>query len=187
MKMNKRVKLKTEQMIMRTFFVNNIVWRRAWMLAAVVVVVIVVGCASSQERALRKAQTQQAVAEALANRHFRIDVMSMTPLRYSSRMTSSGFFLELKGDTLNSYLPYVGQVYRAPIVSTHQGLNFEEPIIGYRETRPKAHLTRIEVAARTQEDSYYYIIEVFDTGKASIRVRSQFRDAISFDGDMNVY
>lgn len=162
-------------------------WQRMLVaLAMVTVALLSNGCATSQTRAERKAQTQQAVAEALTNRHLRIDIRSMSTLRYGTRPVSYGFYLTLKGDTLESYLPYVGQVYRTTVYSTSQGLNFEAPILSYRETHPKADFSRIELQVKTSEDVYVYILEVYDTGKAWIRVRAQNRDGISFDGDCDV-
>ncbi len=143
------------------------------------------GCASSRSSAERAVETQMAVWEALANRHLRINVRQMHPTRYSSRTLSYGFFLELKGDKLESYLPYMGQVYQASAIS-NEGLNFEAPIISYRETRPKKNLTRIELEVRTKEDFYHYLLEIYDNGTAYIRVRGQNRDSISFDGDCDV-
>ena len=66
------------------------------------------------------------------------------------------------------------------------GLNFDAPILHYAQSQPKKNLTRLELAVRTQEDSYLYTIEVFDTGEAGIRVRSQNRDPISFEGNIVV-
>lgn len=149
------------------------------------IALLLTGCASSQSSAERAAQTQKAVAEALAGKHLRINITHMHPARWSSRTVSYGFYLELKGDTLESCLPYMGQVHQsAPI--DQEGLNFEAPVINYRETRPKKGLTRIELNVRTKEDLYYYLIEICDSGAAYIRVRAQNRDSISFDGDLEV-
>ena len=146
---------------------------------------LTMGCASSQSSAERAAETKKAVAEALANRHLRINIRSMHPTRYTSRTVSYGFFLELKGDKLESYLPYMGQVYQASAISS-EGLNFEAPIISYSEARLKKGLTRIELEVRTKEDFYHYLLEIYDTGTAYIRVRGQNRDSISFEGDCDV-
>ena len=151
---------------------------------ALVVLLYTTGCASSRSSAERAAETQKAIANSLANRHLHINVRSMHPARYSSRMVSYGFYLELKGDTLESCLPYMGQVYQGSISS--DGLNFVASVIGYRESRPKKGLARIELDARTTEDFYRYVIEIYDNGSAFIRVRGRNRDNISFDGDVEM-
>ena len=162
-------------------------WQGTFMAMAVMLLALLpMGCASSQARQERLAKTQEAVAAALSNRHLRITVNSMNPARYSSRVVAFGFYLELKGDTLDSYLPYRGRVYQTAAFSTSEGLNFEAPILSYQESRPKKDLSRIELQVKTREDVYYYILDVYDTGKALIRVRAQNRDGISFDGDCDL-
>ena len=151
-----------------------------------IIVMLFVGCASSEQRAMYKAMTQKAVAEGLAQRHLLINISSMTSARYGTRMVSGGFSLEIKGDTLVSYLPYIGQVYQGMVYPTPQGLNFEAPILAYNQGRQDRGLTRIVLETKTQEDLYRYVIDVYDTGKAYIRVRGQLRDPISFDGDVDV-
>jgi len=141
-----------------------------------------VGCATQQERAERRAKIKQAVEEAVANRQLHIDIRSMNTLRYGARTVMSSFFLELRRDTLRSYLPYLGQAHQAPISSPSIGLNFEAPVLRFTESRPKANLSRIEIDVKSHEDSYHYIVELFDTGDAYIHVNSQHRDPISFDG-----
>lgn len=143
-------------------------------------------CATQQERAERMAQRQKAVKEAVEKRRWRIDVNSMHTMRYGTKMVTPDFFLELRNDTLRSYLPYLGQAHRAPMGLPEQGLNFETQVLQYQQNKQKEHLYEIEIKVRTQEDAYNYWVEIFDSGEANIRVRSNDRDPISFDGNMNV-
>lgn len=144
---------------------------------------LLLGCATQQERAERRELTRRAVEQAVADRQLRIDVTSMSTMRYGTRMVTSDFFLRLHGDTLQSYLPYLGQAYQAPMASPARGLNFEERITRLTESRPKADQVRLDIDVKTDEDTYHYIVDIFNTGKADIRVQSQHRDAISFNGD----
>lgn len=141
-------------------------------------------CASQQERAERRMRVRQSVVEAVTNRHLHIGIRSMNTLRYGARTVASDFFLELRGDTLRSYLPYLGQAHQAPFTSPSIGLNFEAPILHYTQNQPKENLFRLEMDVKTQEDALHYILEVFDTGDAYISVRSQNRDPISFSGSV---
>ena len=147
--------------------------------------ILLVGCATQQQRAEQKARTQAAVREAVTKRHWHIDVTTMNTMRYGSRTVTPDFFLELHGDTLRSYLPYLGQVHQAPMLSPSQGLNFEVPLLNYQESRPKSYLSLMEMDVKTQEDSYHYRVELYDTGLAYIQVLSQNRDLISFDGNFD--
>jgi hypothetical protein len=151
---------------------------------AMLTALVLMGCATQQQREERRAQTQKAVLEAVENRRWHIDVTMMNSMRYGSRTVTPDFYLELRGDTLRSYLPYLGQAYQAPMMSPSQGLNFETRAKSIRVTQPKRSVSRIEMDLKTDEDTFLYVIELYDTGKAYILVRSQHRDPISFDGEL---
>ena len=148
---------------------------------------LLVSCATQQERAEKRAKMRQAVEEAVASRQLHIDIKSMNSMRYGARTVTPDFFLEVRGDTLRSYLPYLGQAHQAPLISPSVGLNFDAPILKLTESRPKVNLSRLAIDVRNQEDSYHYVIELYDTGEAYIRVNSQHRDPISFDGTIQLY
>ena len=113
--------------------------------------------------------------------------MLLNTMRYGARTVTSDFYLELRGDTLHSYLPYLGQAQVSPTLSPSIGLNFEEPMLSYKESKPKSNkYTQIDIDVRTREDSYHYVIEIYGNGQAYIRVRSMNRDPISFDGTLEI-
>jgi hypothetical protein len=141
-------------------------------------------CATQQNRAERKEQMRKAVAEAVDKRQMHIGINSMETMRYGTRMVSSDFFLELRGDTIRSYLPYLGQAHRAPVTWASQGLDFEAPIKAIEESHPKKDLACLKIEVDTNEDNLLYTVELYDTGKAYIHVRSLHRDPISFDGEL---
>ena len=143
-----------------------------------------VSCATQQERAERRELMKKTVVEAVAKRQMHIDITSMNTMRYGTRTVASDFFLELHGDSLRSYLPYLGQAHQAPMMSPGQGLNFDERMQSMKESHPKADLSRLDIDVRTREDRYQYTIELHESGRAYIHVQSQHRDPISFDGEL---
>lgn len=133
----------------------------------------------------KKERKQVAVLGAIAMKQWHVDISSMNTMRYGSRTVTSDFFLELRGDTLQSYLPYLGNAYTSTLAST-VGLNFEEPVLSYKESKPTSNkFTQIDIDVRTREDSYRYAIEIYDNGQAYIRVQSVNRDPISYDGTID--
>ena len=124
-------------------------------------------------------------SEAVATKQWRIDINSMNTMRYGARTVTPDFYLELRGDTLHSYLPYLGQAQVSPTLSPSIGLNFETQVLRYKQSMPKSKkYTQIDIDVRTREDSYHYMIQLYDTGGATIYVRSLNRDPISFDGNL---
>ena len=142
---------------------------------------------NTRRKLTKKETIQVAVAGAIAARQWHIEISSMTTMRYGSRTVTPDFYLELRGDTLRSYLPYLGQAQVSPTLSPSIGLNFEEPVLSYNDGKPKSNkYTQIDIDVRTREDSYHYVIEIYDNGQAYIRVRSMNRDPISFDGKLEI-
>ena len=134
----------------------------------------------------KKERKQMAVLGAITAKRWHIDINTMNTMRYGSRTVTPDFFLELRGDTLRSYLPYLGQA-QVSQYSPAIGLNFEEPVRQYKESKPKSNkFTQLDIDVKTREDSYHYVIELYDSGEATIRVRSQYRDPVSFDGTLEI-
>lgn len=149
-------------------------------------VLLFTACATSQQRAEQQEQRAAKMAEAIAQRQLRIEITGMNTQRYGSKIVTPDFFLELCGDTLISYLPYLGQVrFSATYGSPSQGLNFTAPIEQLEESRNRRGMTRLEMLVKSDEDHYIYRVDVWPDGHAFIHVRSQYRDPISFDGTCN--
>ncbi len=67
------------------------------------------GCATAEERAARAAEQALKVKTALTQRRYKIDVNRMYPMNGNSRNVSYGYSVEVRNDTLISYLPYFGR------------------------------------------------------------------------------
>ena len=140
-------------------------------------------CATQQQRAEERSLKAEQMSAAIAQRRLHIDISGMNTLRYGSHRVTPDFYLELRGDTLVSYLPFYGQAYHSATYSTpSQGLNFTAPVEKLIESRHKRGMTRLEMLVNSDEDHYVYRLEVYPNGQAYIQVRGQYRDPISFDG-----
>ncbi len=131
----------------------------------------------------QKAQLAQAVNKALDEHHYTIDIRTMTPNRGVTKNVTSNWSLEVKGDTLISYLPYVGRAYNVPY-GGGKGLNFSAPIKKYQESKGKKDDRLINIEVDNENDTYIYTLTVFDNGRADIDVQSRERDFISYSGEM---
>ena len=145
--------------------------------------VMLSGCMTSEERAARAAEQKKKVAIALRERNYKIAVERMYPMKGGSKSVSYGYSVEVRNDSLISYLPYFGRAYNVPY-GGGKGLNFSERIGNYREFQEKNGKRHIEIGLQNDEDSYIYTIEVFDNGNSSIDVQPRQRDRISYSGEM---
>ena len=160
---------------MRKILITSVMALTAW--------VMLVGCATAEERAARAAEQAKAVKAALQERNYQIAVNRMYPSRGASKIVSSGYTVEVRNDSLISYLPYFGRAYDVPYGGGN-GLNFSAPIRNYKESQTKSDLRHIEIDVKNDEDTYLYTLDIFDNGSADINVRSRQREPISFSGQM---
>ena len=160
---------------MRKILITSVMALTAW--------VMLVGCATAEERAARAAEQAKAVKTALQERNYQIAVNRMYPSRGASKIVSSGYSVEVRNDSLISYLPYFGRAYDVPYGGGN-GLNFSAPIRNYKESQTKSDLRHIEIDVKNDEDTYLYTLDIFDNGSTDINVRSRQREPISFSGQM---
>ena len=140
-------------------------------------------CATSEERAAQRAEQSANVTAALNNRDYKIMIDRMYPMRGSSRSVTYGYSVEVRNDSLISYLPYFGRAYNVPY-GGGKGLNFSAPIGNYQEFMKRNGMRHIEIGVTNEEDTYLYTIEVFDNGNSSVEVRARQRERISYSGVM---
>ena len=147
------------------------------------VLVVLGGCVSSEERAAQKAEFAKKVKVALDKREYKISINRMLPMQGGSKNVSYGYSVEVRNDSLFSYLPYFGGAYEVPY-GGGKGLSFDAPIVHYQETKAKNGSRQIAIELKNDEDNYTYSITVFDNGSSSIDVQARKRERISFTGEM---
>ena len=148
------------------------------------VMIGLISCKVSEEKAAQMAELSANVTNALNNRDFKIVIDRMYPMRGSSRHVSYVYSVEVRNDTLISYLPYFGRAYNVPY-GGGKGLNFTAPIGSYQEFMKRNGQRHIEIGVTNDEDTYFYTIEVFDNGSSSVDVRARQRERISFSGNLD--
>lgn len=163
-------------------------WQKA--VAALLLLCVAVGfgaCATSgmthEEKVAERQRVAQFVADAVANREFKIEVDRVTPQRMSPRILSYGYGVTVKGDSIDSYLPFFGRVYRAEF-GEQNGLRFEDRIAQWQAGQTKKDRYVVELLVRRHMEILYYQFDIFDNGKVSLMVRSDNRDTMYFTGEM---
>ena len=155
----------------------------------VVMMAVCASCAMQRlipvEKEARQQQVAQMVADSLESAHFRVVFDYVIPTRMQPRHLTTPYEVRVKGDTLNSYLPYFGVVYQVPY-GGGEGLIFDAHIDGYQCHKVKRDMYRVEVYMNRREDSYVYTFDIFDNGHADLKVSCRNRDFISYRGQMDV-
>lgn len=138
----------------------------------------------AQTNAEKEAKEKQVVKELLESSRYKIEVDRMVPMSGPSKHLTSPYSLELKGDSISSYLPYFGQAYSLPY-GGGKGLIFDAPITDYKLAfNKKKEVATVKFKCKTEEDNFTYIIEVYSNGSSTIRIQPVNRQSISFYGEL---
>ncbi len=140
---------------------------------------------SAQSKKEKKEQKKEAVKKLIESENYKIDVNTAMPMHGRSIPLTSSYSLEIRNDSVISYLPYYGRAYSIPY-GGGDGLNFKAVLKEYSMEMDKKGNAVIEFIARNPEDRYEYRVKVFPNGSASIDVNMQNRQSISFQGELYI-
>lgn len=113
--------------------------------------------------------------------NIRIEVNYMMPQRYHTRAVTD-FSLCLKGDTVISHLPYMGQAYR-PTYGSTDGLNFQLPVTDKSVKPGKKGKTIIRFTCNNSTATYDFSLELYPDGGAYINLSPSYADRIGYKGE----
>lgn len=133
----------------------------------------------------QKLLLEQKTRQALADRHYTIFVTTAHPIGFPTISLSTPYTLEVRGDSIISYLPYFGTAYSVPY-GGGKALNFTGTIRKYEDVERKRGEHDIIIEVYNEEDIYVYLLNVFESGSTSITVRSRQRSEISFLGRVDM-
>ena len=139
---------------------------------------------TAQNRNEKKARTERAVKEAIAAKQYKINVDRMQPMRGGSRNLTTNYTLEIRNDSVFSYLPYFGVAYNAPY-GGGKSLNFNASITGYTTRALKKGKIQIDFKTRVMKTIMSTASPSFPDGSTSIHVQPMNKQSISFTGEMD--
>lgn len=135
---------------------------------------------SSKEK---EAKEKQIVKALLESGRYSIEVDRAIPMSGPSKNLTSRYTLELKGDSVASYLPYFGQAYSLPY-GGGKGLIFDAPVSDYTLKFDKKGRATVKFKSRTGEDNFTYLLQVYPNGSATVHVTPVNRQSITFYGEL---
>ena len=105
-------------------------------------------------------------------------------MKGGSKHLTSDYSLEIRNDSVYSYLPYFGVAYNVPY-GGGKGLN-SAPLSEYTSTYSKKGNAKITLKVRNEEDNYLYNITIYPNGSSNIQVTPTNRQSISFSGEIDL-
>ena len=132
-----------------------------------------------------KKAKEKAVKEQVESGQYKIGVTTAYPQRGRSVMLTSSYSLEIRNDSVFSWLPFYGRAYSIPY-GGGDGLTFSAPITKYEIAHKKKGKMQVKVETKNAEDTYLFNIDIFPNGSSSINVSMRNREPISFSGEVEL-
>lgn len=133
-----------------------------------------------QEKRDSKAQLVQ---EMIQSKNYVVNCDRIYPLRGRSRYVGGNYSLEVKGDTIKSYLPYIGVAYSA----NYNGKNvmdFEKGYTNYTFKEGKKNSYIVSFTVDNENEKLDYQLTIYPNGSARIYIQPLRRDAVSYSGEL---
>ncbi len=165
---------------------GNAIKKRITLATSILLGALIMSCSTmtQAERDAKQAERAAYVTKVLDDRHYKIDINVMYSTSFGSQNVRGTWSLEVKGDTLVSYLPYAGVAHSASIGS-NKGFNFTAPIKPYKDYMDKKGKRNIQLTTDNGEDVIDYHLEIMANGSTFINVISRKRESISYSGDIS--
>jgi hypothetical protein len=123
------------------------------------------------------------ITSLINQKRFEFKAQSATPMSGRFRqLTTSDFGVVVKNDSLESYLPYFGRAYSAPINITQSPLDFTSTKFSQTIEETKKGRWIITIKPTDTQDIRELIFDISPSGNAFLTVSSNNRQPISFHG-----
>ena len=117
------------------------------------------------------------------SRNFVFRMQSVLPMSGRTRqMAGDGYEVKVSKDTVDSWLPYFGRAYSAPIDPLNSGVTFISTDFEYTEAPRKDGGWEITIKPRDNRDIQQMFFSISESGYASLQVTSNNRQPISYNG-----
>lgn len=129
-----------------------------------------------------KKEKATSIKTLLDSKSFVFKAQSALPTIGTTRQLTSDYDLRLTGDTLQSYLPYFGRAYQAPINPADGGIRFTSTEFEYKLVEQKKGRYEVDIRPKDEKDVRIMHLSVSKNGYASLQVLSNNRQPITFNG-----
>lgn len=134
-----------------------------------------------ERRAEKQEKRMEEVKNLLKSKEFKFNATHALPMGGGSIYLNYSYDVEVKGDTVSSYLPFYGVAYRLDYGGRNAAFNFTEPAEEYTfEKEDNGYMVEFEIDKGM--DNLSYSFHISELGYATLNVISTNRQAISYYG-----
>jgi len=139
---------------------------------------------AQSKKELRDKEKTAEIQKLLSQRRFTFIVQTVQPMRGGAIINpTGGYELVVKKDTLNSYLPYYGRAYTAPMNPSDSPLTFTTTEFTYSVENKKKGRKDITIVPKNRAQySRQILLSISEQGYATLLITSNNRDPITYTG-----
>lgn len=143
-------------------------------------------CGTSRSAA-EKEQIAAFIRHAVERSDFIFEATYAYPTGYKSVYLSPYYNVKVSPDTVKAYLPYYGRAYRAPMDPRDGGFNFTSTDFDYKliPVNRKGNW-QTEVTILDLDRPVTFRFDIWENGTARLDVNDMNRQAISFQGNIEI-
>lgn len=135
------------------------------------------------------AAAEAMVMRSLENEDIYIEIDRIIPRKMPQKETMDGYTISIKDGILKCYLPYVGEIRYSFSDNNAIAIDANKvPVktkITYNPPYKKCYaLVEFTFKSRYNSEIFYFQMEIYKNGTAYIRVESQYRDFINYNGHL---
>jgi hypothetical protein len=97
-------------------------------------------------------------------------------------LVGEGYFLTMKGDSVEAYLPYYGVRDNFSEYGRPDGIELDSEIENLKHAKKNSGAYQIRFDARKKTERFQITLDMFAGGKANLLIYSGQRDAIRYEG-----
>ena len=125
---------------------------------------------------------KKAVVDLVESQQYVFTAQTMVPARGGVRYLTSSYDLAVSKDTVQAFLPYFGRAYAAPVDPSGGPLKFTSTDFMYEVKKGKKGKWDVVIKPKDIRYGEQLFLTIYDNGSATLRVMSNNRQPISFNG-----
>ncbi len=145
-------------------------------------ITIIFGNASLVNAQEPPTEKELAIKNLVDSQQYVFHAQSANPSGGRTRQLTSEYFVLVTRDTILSELPYFGRAYSANIGSSDGGIQFTSVDFVYKAEPRKKGGWEVAINPRDVTGAKQFFMTIFENGTATLRVNSNTRQSISFNG-----
>ena len=140
-----------------------------------------------EKKAARAAELEQFVVNGIKNKDVYIDVYKICPQGQTTRSSSTGYYLSIKGNTFSCYLPYIGTYKTAVIGDVDLSITAKNQAIslaGGFNKEEKSFIYQFRFFNETMHENTLCTVQIYNDTECAMRMEMNSREPISYLGTM---